>query len=419
MPFRHSGVVESDSLTQAPALTLSLTVFRFVGEGGAFTAGAADGVSSIRMSVWEQARRDFPALERWVYLDTAAVGPTPRPVREAVEGFYRSLEEGGVSAWDQWMARREEVRASVADLIGAETDEIAFVDNTSAGMNLIADLLGGQGAVLSSELEFPAVTLPWIHRGIAVHLLPAADGIVRLESFEKSQAPRAAVIALSHVQFSNGGRLDLQAFGLIKAHRHLVVSGSQSVGVFPIEVRSWGVDALACAGHKWLCAGFGAGFVYISRALLEKYPPRTAGWMSVKSPFAFDNHRADLLPSNARTELGCPPFGPIFALGAAVDYIRRLGREAIANRVLELNMYLTSRLGQAGFDILSPPDPQRSGETLCAIPDPPKAVAFLRDRSVLVTVKPEGVRISTHFFNNEEDIDRCVGALVAYREHLS
>src|SRR5262249_27628095 len=160
------------------------------------------------------------------------------------------------------------------------------VANTSTGMNLIADLIGSAGAVLSDEIEFPAVTLPWIHRGIAVHMLPTADGIVRLESFEKSQAPRAATIAVSHVQFSNGCRLDLPALGAIRAHRYLVVSGSQSVGAFPVDVHAWSIDAMATAGHKWLCAGFGGGFVFIARTILERFPPRAIGWMSVNDPFA-------------------------------------------------------------------------------------------------------------------------------------
>ena len=370
------------------------------------------------MSSWDEIRRDFPALSRYTYLDTAATGPTPRAVRQAIDDFYRQVEEGGMREWDAWITRREQIRASVAELVGGHADEIAFVPNTSTGMNLIVDLIGGAGAVLSNEIEFPAVTLPWIHRGIPVHLLPTADGIVRLESFERSQAPRAATIAVSHVQFSNGCRLDLPAFGLIKANRFLVVSGSQSVGAFPVEAHAWGIDAMACAGHKWLCAGFGAGFVYISRALLAAHRPRTAGWMSVNDPFSFDNRQLDLLPTNARTELGCPAFAGIFALGAAVDYIRGVGREAIANRVLELNTYLTSRLVESEFEVLSPSDPHRSGQTLCALPEPARAHAFLRDRGVLVTSKPEGVRISTHFFNNHEDIDRCVGALIAYRDNL-
>jgi cysteine desulfurase / selenocysteine lyase len=367
---------------------------------------------------WDEVRKEFPACERYAYLDTAATGPTPRLVRQAVTNHYQSLEDGGDLEWDDWISRREEIRASVARLIGAEAEEIAFVPNTSTGMNLVADLIGTAGAVLTDELEFPAVTLPWIHRGIAVHLLPAPDGIVRLESFEKSQAPRAATIAVSHVQYSNGYRLDLAALGAMKAHRYLVVSGSQSVGAFPVDVHSWGIDALACAGHKWLCAGFGAGFVYISKALLEKFPPRAAGWMSVSDPFAFDNQRLDLLRTNARTEVGCPPFAGILALGAAVDCVLALGREAIATRVFELNMYLTSRLADADFEVISPADPYRSGQTVCALPDPERAARFLRERNVLVSARGGGVRISTHFFNNEEDIDRCVGALIAYREGL-
>jgi selenocysteine lyase/cysteine desulfurase len=370
------------------------------------------------MRSWDEIRRDFPATERSAYLDSAAAGPTPRCVRQAVDEYQRELEEGGDRDWTKWIERREAVRARVAQLVNADPEEIAFVPNTSTGMNLIVDLIGNAGAVLSDEIEFPAVTLPWIHRGVAVHMLPTADGIVRLESFEKSQAPRAATIAVSHVQFSNGCRLDLPALGALKAHRHLVVSGSQSVGAFPVDVHAWGIDALATAGHKWLCAGFGAGFVYISRALLEKFPPRAIGWMSVVDPFAFENRQAALLPTAARTELGCPPFPGIVALGAAVEYLLQIGIEHIGGRVLELNMYLTSRLRESGYEVLSPGDPYRSGETLCAVSEPARAVAFLRERNVHVSPKKEGVRIATHFFNNEEDIDRCVGALIAYREHL-
>ncbi|HET6896988.1 MAG TPA: aminotransferase class V-fold PLP-dependent enzyme, partial [Vicinamibacteria bacterium] len=83
----------------------------------------------------------------------------------------------------------------MATLIGAEAEEIAFVANTSTGMNLIADLVAADGPVLSDELEFPAVTLPWIHRGATVHFVPAVEGILRLESVLKPYAPRASTIA--------------------------------------------------------------------------------------------------------------------------------------------------------------------------------------------------------------------------------
>jgi selenocysteine lyase/cysteine desulfurase len=364
---------------------------------------------------WEEARADFPALARHVYLNTAAAGPTPRVVREVVHAFHRELEEGGDVWWDEWLGRREAAREAVARFIGAESDEIAFVTNTSAGMNVIADLIGGDGPVLANEMEFPTVTLPFLHRGTAVHFVPAVEGVVRLESFAQAHAPRAATLAVSHVQFANGCRVDLAALGAMKGARRLVVSGSQSLGAFPVDVKTMRVDALATAGHKWLGAGYGAGFLYVARELVAARPPRSIGWLSVQDPFTFDNHAYRLLPTAARFELGCPAFDGVFALGAAVTYLQGLGIEAIAERVLALNMYLTFRLSRAGFEVLSPGGEQRSGQTLVAVPEPERAVAFLKRRGVLVTPKPQGVRVSTHFYNNEADIDACVAALDEYR----
>jgi selenocysteine lyase/cysteine desulfurase len=367
-------------------------------------------------TLWDEVRDDFPGLDGKVYLNAAATSLPPRPVREAVAGFYRDLEEGGDRHWSAWMERREEVRRKVARFVGARPEEIAFVPNTSTGINLVADLLEGDGPVLSDELEFPTVTLPWIHRGVVVRFVPAVEGVLRLESFAEGEAPRTATIAISHVQFSNGCRQDLDAFGRIKGRRHLVVSGSQSVGAFPVDVRRSGIDALATAGHKWLGAGYGAGFCYVSQALLDARPPRAIGWMSGEDPFAFDNRRLRLLPSNARTETGCPAFGPIFALGAAIDYLSGIGIEQIAERVLALNMYLTSRLGRESFEILSPGGEHRSGQTLVRVPDPGRARRFLLDRGIHVTGKPEGLRVSTHFYNSESDVDACIAALVACRD---
>jgi selenocysteine lyase/cysteine desulfurase len=366
-------------------------------------------------SVWEEVRRDFPALEGLAYLNAAAASPIPRPVREAAEGFYRQLEASGDRAWDDWLERQEQVRGKVAAFIGAEPDEVAFVANTSTGMNLVVDLLADAGPVLSDELEFPTVTLPWIHRGTSVFFMPAVEGVLHLESFLLGQAPRAATLCLSHVQFSNGCRQDLEAFGRLKEGRHFVVCGSQSAGAFPVDVRRAQIDAFVTAGHKWLCAGYGAGFAYVRRGILESKAPRAVGWMSGVRPFDFDNRRIELKKSFARVEMGCPSFAPVFALGAAVDYLLALGPAAVAERVLALNLYLTSRLERRGFEVLSPGGDHRSGQTLVPLPEPGRACRFLAERKVLVTEKPEGIRISTHFYNDERDVDACVEALIAYR----
>ncbi len=364
---------------------------------------------------WEELRQDFPGIKDRVYLNAAAASVTPRWVREAVERYLLEFEQNGDDPWDLWLAQAEVVRERVARFIGAQADEIAFVANTSEGMNILADLVAPDGPVLSDELEFPTVTLPFLHRGAQMQFVPAIEGELRLEMFDEVHAPRTASIAVSHVQFSNGFRIDLEALGGHKGRRPLIVCGSQSVGAFQVDVEAMKIDGLACAGHKWLGAGYGAGFVYVSRELLKR-PPRGLGWRSVKDPFAFNNRAGVPVGTARRYEYGCPAFPGIFALGAAVSYLDGIGRERIQARVLQLNTSLTSALLHEGFEVLSPSGSGRSGETLVALENPSDATEFLRGENIIVTQKPEGIRVATHFYNNDEDLEKLVAALKAYRE---
>jgi len=222
------------------------------------------------------------------------------------------------------------------------------------------------------------------------------------------------VIALSHVQFSNGFRIDAGGLARIKGHHALVINAAQSAGAFVIDVKRMGIDALCATGHKWMLAGYGSGFVYLSRELLNRTHSRTLGWLSVEDPFADRNN--ELRPrrdAGARVELGCPHFAGVFSLGASADFIAELGISNIQTRVLELNRYLTSRLAESGWKILSPlqQESTRSAETLVAVEKPAETVRHLRQRNVIVTEKPQGIRVATHFFNNEDEIEKLVAAM--------
>jgi cysteine desulfurase/selenocysteine lyase len=365
---------------------------------------------------WPWLRAQFPATAYFTYLNAAATCPIPKSVAGALAAYAHELSWQGEAAWSGWLLRVEEVRQKVARFINAQPEEIAFTQNTSTGINLLAELLGRDGAVLSNTLEFPAGTLPWLYRGVPMQFVKDKIGVLDPEDFATHEALQTQTIVLSQVQFSNGCRQNLSHFAAIKQHRNLIVCGSQSVGAFGIDVQRDGVDALVTSGHKWLCAGFGAGFVYIKKSILQQKLPQSIGWLSVENPFLFENRWVPrLLDSNKRSELGCPSFAPIFALGAAIDLISSIGISAIEERVLALNTYLTDCLQREGFTVLSPLGEHRSGETLCIIYEPTKAAAFLREQRILVTEKPQGIRISTHFFNNEEDIHKLIAALKQYQ----
>jgi cysteine desulfurase / selenocysteine lyase len=363
---------------------------------------------------WGIVRSHFPVTDKVAYLNTAAAGPLTRSVMEAGSGYYQQMMADGDLHWDEWLAKREAVRQSVARLINAEADEIGLTTNTSSGMNLIVDALQGRGEVISCDLEFPVSTIPWMHRQIPVHQVQNVAGEVDPGDIREAMTPKTAIISLSHVQYSNGFRSDLTKLGEEKGNHSLVVNASQSAGVFEIDVKSMKIDALCATGHKWMLSGYGSGFVYLSGALLAETNPRAIGWLSVDDPYGGRNAEINLSRDmSARSELGCPHFAGIFALGASVDFLIDIGMANIQERALALNRILSDRLTESGLRVLSPiaSENSRSAETLVAVENPAQVVSKLATQGVIVTEKPEGIRVATDFFNNEQDIERLIAGL--------
>jgi len=366
------------------------------------------------MVKWDEVRAKFPVTKNSVYLNTAAAGPLAESTAKAAASYYEQMMNDGDVHWDEWLAQREEVRARVAAFINAEPDEIGLTTNTSSGMNLIVDALEKHGEVLSCELEFPVTTIPWMHRRIPVHLVKSDRGVVHAEDLRAAMNTRTGIISMSYVQFSNGFRSNLQELGDIKGAHALVINASQAAGVFEIDVKRMKIDALCATGHKWMRSGYGSGFVYISRELQAASRPRSIGWLSVQDPYGMANNEVHLRhDASARAELGCPNFAGMFALGATIELMQSIGIANIQARALELNRTLTTRLNESGWNVLSPLEDEqfRSAETLVAAENPAQVVSQLAEQKILVTEKPEGFRVSTDFFNNEEDIERLIEVL--------
>ena len=363
---------------------------------------------------WADVRAKFPVTKTSVYLNTAAAGPLAEATASAGASYYEQMRNDGDVHWDEWLARREEIRATVAAFINAEPDEIGFTGNTSSGMNLIVDALEKHGEVISCDLEFPVTTIPWMHRRIPVHLVKSVEGVVRVEDLRAAMNMRTGIISMSYVQYSNGFRSDLEELGSIKGAHSLVVNASQAAGAFEIDVKRMKIDALCTTGHKWMLSGYGSGFVYISKEIQAQSVPREIGWLSVQDPYGGANNEVHLRHDlSARAELGCPNFAGIFSLGASIELMQSIGMENIQARALDINQKLTSRLGEIGWRVLSPLTDEkfRSAETLVAAENPAQVVNRLAQKRILVTEKPEGFRVATDFFNNEDDLDALLREL--------
>src|SRR5258706_12459705 len=185
---------------------------------------------------WVDMRKQFPVTDKLAYLNSAAAGPVSRSSQAAAAGYYEKMMQDGDVHWNRWLADREAIRGKVARFINAEPEEIAFTTNTSSGMNVIVDALEDRGEVISSDLEFPVTTLPWMHRRIPVHLLPSVEGELRMEEVRGPRTHDTGVIALSHVQVSNGFRIWPEKPGRIKGKQALVINAKQYAGSVEISV---------------------------------------------------------------------------------------------------------------------------------------------------------------------------------------
>lgn len=366
---------------------------------------------------WRQARKLFPAVEHSVYLNTAGGGPLSERSAAAGREYYElSLRDGDVH-WDEWLDQVEQTRRKLARFLNARPRNVAFVANASTGLGIAAHMLRGRGRVLAVTDEFPSCTLPFLQLGYEVDFVPTAgDGTVRRRDLAAACTAETAVLAVSFVQYKSGFRNDLAHLGeLCREHDiAFVVDATQGFGAFPLDVRGTGIDFLSFSGYKWANAGYSIAGLCLSDRFVDPESFPLVGWRSLREPYSLLYDRLDLAETAAALEQGHPPFAGVFSLSASLDLIEQIGIRKISERIVELTGYLHECLDAAGIDVLSTRDAARlSGITMAAADDPAGAVERLGEQGILVSARGEGIRVSVHYYNNREDIDRFVEVLAA------
>ena len=363
---------------------------------------------------WDAVRSRFPAAIRCVYLNTAGGGPLSDAAYQAAQSYYRAVYGDGDLGWPDWQQRVESIRGRLADFLGATPRDVAFLGNASAALNAAAEL-APPGEVLSGAREFPSVTMPWIVRNRRVRFVDdAGDGLLTLESVEAAMTKETRVLALSHVQYASGARLDLEALGALCRERGImfVCDATQSFGAFPLDVQKIQPAALVFSGYKWACAGYGVAGLYLSPELRAWKAPPLAGWRSAQSPYDLEA-RAPTFTTDARAlELGHPPVPGVFALGGALQVTTDVGIDRIAERIHLLVDRLHAGLDDRGFKIDTPRQRDRhSGITMVRIDEPERTRSHLQKRGIFTSIRGGKLRVSLHLFNNEADIEQLLHAL--------
>ena len=366
------------------------------------------------MTDWKKIRSYFPACDKYTYLNPAGGSPVSMQAADAAKSFYEEMLREGDVLYDSWLERKEEVRIILARFINAAEEEVAFVMNTSHGMTLIASMVNPGGTVLTMHDEFPSSTLPWIHLGAKMNYVMPVRNSYPVEIIEKAFTPDTKVLVSSHVQYNTGFRQDAAELGKLCRKYNLiyVLNITQAIGALPVNAREFDADFMVFTGLKWPMAGYGIGGIYIKKDIQQKLKFPVAGWQSVVDPEKMDNRIVNLQNRAAVIEPGCPHFGNIFALGAALKLLDDIGKENIFHRVMNLNNYLVKRLKEMNADIISPlEEKHRSGITVIKHARAKAIVNELATKKIIVSARGEGIRISLHIYNNDEDIDRFADEL--------
>ncbi|NBX30909.1 cysteine desulfurase, partial [bacterium] len=307
-------------------------------------------------------RRDFPILQERVHgkplawFDNAATTQKPQSVIDSLASFY-AHDNSNIHRGAHTLAARatdayEKSRQTIGDFLGAgSAEEILFVRGCTEGINLIANILApglrrGDEIVLT-ELEHHANIVPWQmvaeRTGAVIRVAPIDDhGDVILEAYAQLLGPLTRVVSLSHASNSLGTILPVEVMtGMAKARgARVVIDGAQSVSHFPVDVRRIGCDFYVFSGHK-IFGPTGIGAVFMTKEAQASLPPWQGGGNMIKDvTFA---HTTYAEPP-AKFEAGTPNIADAIGLGAAVDYVTRLGRERIAAYEHELLEYATGRL---------------------------------------------------------------------------
>ncbi len=372
---------------------------------------------------WNATRELFPVTRSIVYLNHAGVAPVSTRVGEALARYAAlASEEGAFNYPLAFESEVERVRGQAACLLGATPEEIAFVKNTTEGLGFVASGIPWQPGdkVLTCDLEYPSNVYPWQHLaslGAETVLLPGEGGRLPIERVDEAlRDPAVRLLSLSSVEFGSGARNDLGALGRLCREREVLfcVDGIQSVGLFPLDVKETPIDFLSADGHKWMLSSEGCGIFFCRRERIPTLRPVTVGWGNVTSPHDYDHYNLELPDTAKRFEEGSPNLTGIFGLGAALDLLLELGIDAISQRVLELNDYLAEGLEARGATITSPRAPQEQSGSLCFLwPNeaPTETYRRLRRERIFVAARRGAVRVSPHFYNNQEDLDRLLTAL--------
>ncbi|MDM7921939.1 MAG: aminotransferase class V-fold PLP-dependent enzyme [Pyrinomonadaceae bacterium] len=365
----------------------------------------------------------FPAATEYTYLNSAAVSPMPTTAVNAVISQLRDVSTHGSEHYLDWIATKNRARSLIAEMLHVASEDIAFMRNTSDGFAAVANGIKWEAGdnVVSFAGEFPSNFYPWRmvrdRFGVELRMVEERDGRIDLDELISLIDGRTKIVALSAVQFSSGFKADLERVGTATraADALFAVDIIQGFGAMGFDLTAQYVDIASGASHKWLCAPEGCGILYMSERARTRVEPTFVGWISVETPWDFEDREQPYKPNTLALESGTGTSSLFYGLEQSLKLLNDTGLEKIEAYLEELSGYLCERLVDKNYRIISSRRPGERSAIVCIqhvggmhCSDVAK---HLQQEKIIVSPRGDRLRIAPHFYNNREDIDRLIEAL--------
>jgi selenocysteine lyase/cysteine desulfurase len=371
----------------------------------------------------EQIRGLFPATQKYVYLNSAAVAPMPKVSADAVYSQLRDVSENGTINMQDWLDTKKRCRMMVAEMLKVKFENVAFVRNTSDGFSSVGnglDWAEGDNIVTFAR-EFPANFYAWKmvrdKFNVELRTVPERDGRIDLDEFIGLIDSNTRLVSISAVQFNSGFRADLERIG--QAARAVdalfAVDMIQAFGVSEFDLPNQFVDIACGASHKWLFSPEGCGIIYLSERARERIEPTLVGWISVENSWNFDDYEQNWRPNALAWESGTNSSSLFYGLEQSLKILHELGAKKIQDYLEELTDYLCELLPSKDYQIISSRAPGEKSQIVSLMPkngETSQEVAdYLQSKNIIISPRGVRLRVSPHIFNNFADIDRLVEEL--------
>ena len=365
----------------------------------------------------------FPATQKYTYLNSAAVSPMPVTAVEAVRSQLEDVALNGSSNYLEWVATKNRARSLIAGMLHVAPETVAFMRNTSDGFAAVASGIEWKSGdnIVSFANEFPANFYPWRHVrdrfGVELRLAPEREGRVDVDEMIGLIDSNTRLVAISAVQYASGFTADLERIA-VAAHSVdalLAVDIIQALGARGFDLPALGVDIASGASHKWMCAPEGCGMLYVSEEARNRVDPTFVGWISVETPWDFEDREQPFKPNTLAWESGTGCSSLFYGLEQSAKLLSDTGLDAIQSYLEELTDHLCELVDGTRYEIVSSRVPGERSSIVCIRHlngmTSNDIAAHLEKEKIIVSPRGDRLRISPHFYNNREDIERFAAAL--------